>query len=131
MKKMFYLLGLCGLSMLLLIGCMNKNEEPIARENDLEEATFGSNRYQLTISDGKLFVMGNVVVGEKHIFDEIIFEENEPVVPSVSMVFEDVKIKTKGSEYFITADGISFKMKKFMNHIVKDELGNEYIIKKL
>lgn len=130
MKKFIYLVLFCSLSVFLLVGCTNDAESgPIANKSDLENAFFESNRYQFAISEDKLLLMGYRYIGDRHSFDDILFDGEETKSDSVSvhMEFDNVKVKTKGSEYFITADGISFTMKKFMDHIITDELGNEYI----
>ena len=128
MKKVIYLWGLCVLPMLLILGCSDKNESELtAKKKDFENALFVGNRYQFQIDDDKLLIMGNNFYGEKYSFDDLLFEDGIPDNNAVFLEFDHVKVKTKGVDYFITADGISFKLKKFKNHIVMDEEGNEFI----
>lgn len=134
MKKLIYLLGFCGL-LLLIFGCSDKtdSEQLIAKKTDLEDAVFESRPYQFQLIEGdKLLILRDGVPPDerKYSFDEILFEDGIP--HSVYLEFDNVKVETKDEYYFISADGLStFKLKKFMNHILMDEEGREFIRNRL
>ena len=135
MKKLIYLLGLCGL-LLLISGCSDKtdSEKLIAKKTDLDDAVFESRPYQFELFDGdKLRIMRDGVPPDQYkifSFDKILFEDGIP--HSVYLEFDNVKVETKDEYYFISADGLpTFKLKKFMNHIVMDEEGREFIRNRL
>ena len=129
MKKNFYLLGLFTLVCLLIIGCTNENEsEYVADKDDFKNAFFKSDRYQIQIDKDKLVISGNNYPGKKYSFDYIFFPDgDEASGGAVFMEYDNTKVTTKGANYYISADGISFTLKKFQNHIVLDEEGNEFI----
>ena len=133
MKKLIFLFGICVLSVLLVFGCSDESESGlIAKEEDLENSLFKSGRYQFTLIDNKLEVRGHFNNMEKeYAFDKIYFPEGGATNSKVVKEYESVKVKTDAENYTITADGLSIKFKKFMNHIIIDEEGYEFIKIKL
>lgn len=133
MKKWIYLWGICILSVLLVVGCSDESESGlVAKKEDLENSLFKSDRYQFTLIDNKLEVIGHYNTMEKeYTFDEIYFPEGGSTNTKVWKEYDNVKVKTDAENYSITADGLSINFKKFMNHIITDEEGNEFIKIKL
>lgn len=134
MRKILSLAMLSIACVLMLFGCEEQDslKEPkkIAKVEDFENYYYISDAYTLDLYEDKLFVSGMFLRDKKSILDEFVLTEEMDGL-FVNTEFTNAKVKVKDDKYFITADdGLSLEFTMFMDHIIVDSFGMEYIRKK-
>lgn len=135
MKKILLLAILSVTCALMLIGCDQlfspKEPKKIAKVEDFETHFYESDRYTIYLDEDKLIIYGALLRdNKKSILNEVVVSDDMDS-PFVHREFTNAKIKVKGDKYFITADDdVSLEFTKFMDHIIVDSEGMEYIRKK-
>lgn len=134
MKKILSLTMLSIACFLMLFGCEEqdspKETEKIAKVEDFENYYYVSDAYTLDLQEDKLLVSGMFLRDKKSILDEFVLTEEMDGV-FVNTEFTNAKVKVKDDKYFITADGgLSLEFTMFMDHIIVDSFGMEYVRKK-
>ncbi|MCM3390332.1 hypothetical protein M3649_19755 [Ureibacillus chungkukjangi] len=121
------------LTTLLLTACVNNDVKLEAKVTDFEDSGFRNNNNQLIIlvEDGILVSSGTVHLlyeePKKSDIDEVLEKENAESGPSFLKIYNQGKIETKGSKYYVTLDdNISLEFEKTGERIIKDSNGVEY-----
>lgn len=133
MKKNIALCGFAFLLVFLLFGCSDNDESSIkAEKEDFENVYYESGRYKISLQDNILMIVGTFdPLDKKYTFDNILFSDGAKSGDHIEKEYKNVKVKTEGSTYYITATDLNLKLEKFAEHIITDEDGNEFIKKKI
>ena len=127
MKKIILLV----LTTLLLTACVHNEDTLEAKVSDFEGSGFKNTKGQIIVlvEDG-IMVSGSLRLDEKSkksSIDEVFEKENAESDQLFSKVYNEGKIKTKGSNYYVTLDNnISLEFEKIGERIIKDSNGIEY-----
>ncbi|AWE07477.1 protein-disulfide isomerase [Lysinibacillus sp. 2017] len=130
MKKILSLAMLIACA-LMLFGCDQlfspKEPEKVAKVEDFKTYYYVSDRYTVYLHEDKLLVYGIYLRDTKSSLDEFVLTK-EMDGPFVNTEFTNAKVKVKDDKYFITADDdLSLEFTIFMDHIIIDSFGTEYI----
>lgn len=134
MKKILSLAMLSIACALMLFGCdqqnSSKNSGKVAKAEDFETHFYESDRYTIYLHEDGLTVYGAFINdNRKSILDDVVVSDDMGS-PFIHREFTNAKVEVKGDKYFITADDdISLEFTKFMDHIIVDSEGMEYIRK--
>ncbi|TQR21744.1 protein-disulfide isomerase [Psychrobacillus vulpis] len=114
-----------------LAACSEEAKEStyIAKASDFEDSGFTSRSSQLIVVVGdELLISANYGhTKEKSSIDNILELENVQSSVRFEKLYKNVKIKTKGDKYYLTADNdISLEFQKIGERIIVDEEGMEY-----
>ena len=132
MKKILSIAMLSIACVLILFGCdqqnSSKNSDKVAKADDFESHFYQSDRYTIYMHEDELTIDGTFVNDDrKSILDKVVVSEDMDS-PHIHREFANAKVKAKGDKYIITADdGVSLEFTKFMDHIIVDSEGMEYI----
>lgn len=134
MKKILSLAMLIIVCALMLFGCdqqnSSKNSDKVAKAEDFESHFYQSDRYTIYLHEDGLTIDGTFINDDrKSIIDKVVVSEDMDS-PHIHKELTNAKVKVKGDKYIITADDdISLEFTKFMDHIIVDSEGMEYIRK--
>ncbi|MGE7981894.1 protein-disulfide isomerase [Solibacillus sp. NPDC093137] len=134
MKKILSIAMLSIACVLSLFGCdqqnLSKNSDKVTKAEDFESHFYQSDRYTIYLHEDGLTIDGTFINDDrKSILDKVVVSE-EMDSPHIHKEFTNAKVEVKGDKYIITADdGVSLEFTKFMNHIIVDSVGMEYIRK--
>lgn len=134
MKKIHFLTVLSIVSILMLMGCDQKasSEESsmVAKPEDFETHFYESDRYAISLHKDGLTIYGTFINDDKKsILDKVVVSESMDS-PFIHKEYANAKVEVKDDKYIITADDdISLEFTKFMDHIIVDSEGMEYIRK--
>lgn len=103
-----------------------------AEKEDFENVYYESGRYKISLQDNILMIVGTYdTLDKKYAFDNLLFSEGAKSGEHIEKEYKNVKVKTEGDTYYISAEDLDLKLEKFAEHIIRDEDGNEFIKKKI
>lgn len=108
----------------------SKEAALVAKEEDFESHFYESDRYAVYLHEDVLIIYGTFIGDNRKSIIADVLLSGEIDSPFIRKEYSDAKVETKGDKYLITAEGdISLEFTKFMEHIIVDSYGMEYIRK--